>query len=491
MPTIDRRHSLRTKLDQVAYIHIEPDNGGIVLNASGDGIGFRSVAPVDPKAPLRFSVQEENRRVDICGELVWTDELQKIGGMRFDTLNAPAREQILDWIHKSDPIPAERSTLGSVLLKALPANGPHRSVFSFQPALAWWKSGRRLKLSGFSQGLASGVLLSLLAFSVVLFSYAHRRELGESLVRLGEQLGAKRDPGLALRGAPSSLGPENSAGGLKQFAPVVAKSASAATPNKHPIVLADERLPVASPVPAGKPGLAEPNQAISQKPDLESTKTPETKPTGEKNSGSSPTQLMEAAATTPSMNAVMSSEKEGRPSIFKAIQPGTLLPGGIVMPVTVGVSPVNTRDDVQMFFDVGRFKKNWMAQDLSHNVAQLGIRTSVVQRGHLWMSWYQVLAGPYHDEAAEKQLKNELLSHGYDPRPYERGSRDFSFRSRVNVRGSQLPEGDFSIAWETYVTDTKIKLMQGQHLVAAVDGKWVHRDAKFLNNEYVYQTQRD
>lgn len=107
------------------------------------------------------------------------------------------------------------------------------------------------------------------------------------------------------------------------------------------------------------------------------------------------------------------------------------------------------------------------------------------------MSSYQVLAGPYNNEAAEKQLRDKLLSHGYEPRPYERGSRDFSFHSRVSVHGSQLPTGDLSIGWETYVTDTKIKFMQGRYLVAAVNGKWIHRDSKFLNNEYVYQIQQD
>lgn len=485
MPTTtDRRQSLRTKLDQVAYIHIQPDNGAIVLNASGDGLSFHSMAPVNRAAPLRFSVQEQNRHVDICGELVWTDELQKIGGVRFDTLSAEAREQILDWIGKTGPVPAERPRLGAVLLKALPTNGRHRSVFSFKPALAWWKSARHLKVSGFRQGLASGFLLSLLAFSVVLVFYAHRREIGESLVRLGERLGAKQDPGVSLRAAPSLPVPENSAGGLKQVVPVVSKSASAATPSQHAIVLADEKRPVARPLPAGNPDPAKSNQAISPTRDLENT-------TGSTNSVSSPTQPIEDAATTPGMNAVMPLLKQGQPPIFKASQPATLMGVEAGMPITVGVSPVNANSDVEMFFEVGRFRKDWMARDLSKNVAQLGIRTLVVQRGHLWLSSYQVLAGPYHNEAAEKQLKNELLSHGYNARPYERGSRDFSFRTKVSVRGSQLPDGDVTITWETYVADTKVKLMQGRHLVAAVDGKWVQRDAKFSNNEYVYQNQRD
>src|SRR5690348_10372527 len=102
MPTADRRHAPRTQLDQLAYIHIEPDNGAIVLNASGNGLGFHAMAPVERNGPLRFSLKEQNRKIDLCGDLVWTDEVQKIGGVRFTTLTPEAQDQVLDWIHKSN-----------------------------------------------------------------------------------------------------------------------------------------------------------------------------------------------------------------------------------------------------------------------------------------------------------------------------------------------------------------------------------------------------
>lgn len=501
MPTTDRRHASRTKLEQVAYIHIEPDNGAIVLNASGDGLGFHSMAPVDPTAPLRFSVQEQNRRVDICGELVWTDELQKIGGVRFDTLTAEAREQILDWIRTSGPAAAERSTLGAALLKALPATASHRSAYSIKPALAWWKSGTGVKVSGYARGLASGFLLSLLAFSVALFSYAHRRQLGDSLVRLGERLGASRDSGSPLRTAPSGTATlattPAAAVSVKPAARVEAvntakrKSSFTTIPAKHQIASADQIRPAANPVPVRVPSPVQSTHLISPRPELQKTNPSRTKFPTANDSGSSQRQPLPPAVTPPGIDAVISPVQQAHISAAKADQLPTFIHSEAVVPVSLGVSPLNTRSDVQMFFDVGRFKKDWMAQDLSNKVAQLGIRTSVVQRGHLWMSSYQVLAGPYNNEAAEKQLREELRSHGYDPRPYERGSRGFSIRSKVNIHGSQLPAGDFSIAWETYVADTKVKFRQGGHLIAAVDGKWVRCDTKFLNNEYVYRIQHD
>ena len=491
MPTTDRRYTPRTKLDHLAYIHIEPDNGAIVLNASGNGLGFHSMAPVDPTAPLRFSVQKQNRRVDICGELVWTDEFRKIGGVRFDALTLEAREHILDWIRTCDPAPAKRSTLGAALLKALPVNGFRHSVLSLKPALASWKSGKRLKGSGFARGLVSGFLLSLLAFSVMLFCYAYRRELGESLVRLGERLEGTRDTGTPLRFASSAAVTVNSTAAAKAVPSVETKSASAATLGTHQVSSGNDKQLSATPAPIRIPSSAQRTQPISATQDLAKVKTPETKLLGARNSASTRRQPVPTAIIPPSITAVIPPVKQVQPSTSKADQLVSFMRSETTLPLAVAVSPLNTRADIQMFFDVGRFKKAWMAQDLSAKIAQLGIRTSVVQRGHLWMSSYQVLAGPYDNEAAEKQLRDQLLSHGYDPHPYERGSRDVSFRSRVNIRGFQLPLGDCRIAWETYITDTKVKFMEGQYIVAAVDGKWVHRDSKFLNTEYVYQVQHD
>src|SRR6266705_3881635 len=103
MSTPERRHIPRTTMEKLASIHIEPNNGGIVLNVSGEGLCFPSIAAVEKNGPLRFSLLEQNRRIAACGELAWTDEMQKVGGVRFTTLTAEAREQVQNWISKLQP----------------------------------------------------------------------------------------------------------------------------------------------------------------------------------------------------------------------------------------------------------------------------------------------------------------------------------------------------------------------------------------------------
>src|SRR6266852_6263777 len=202
MSTPERRHIPRTTMESLASIHIEPNNGGIVLNVSGEGLGFHSVAAVEKNGPLRFSLLEQNRRIAACGQLAWTDEMQKVGGVRFTTLTAEASEQVQNWISQpAAPLEEHKaSTLGSALLKAFPRLRAQRfdpnavSLNSSLFAAARLRVRAGVKLSGFAKGLATGLVISALWTSVFLLS-AHRRDIGQSLIHLGERLTGERPAG--------------------------------------------------------------------------------------------------------------------------------------------------------------------------------------------------------------------------------------------------------------------------------------------------------
>jgi hypothetical protein len=200
MPTPERRQIPRTTLDRLAYIHIEPNNGGIVLNVSNDGLCFHCIAAVEKNGPLRFSLLEHNRHIAACGELAWTDEVHKVAGVRFTTLTADARQQVQDWISQpAVPLEEHSSTLGSALLKAFPRfrirrsdrNLDSSSSSGFTPAFPKLRVRIRTKAGGFVGGLTTGLLVSALSASGFLL-YAHRRDLGQSLIHLGERLSGER-----------------------------------------------------------------------------------------------------------------------------------------------------------------------------------------------------------------------------------------------------------------------------------------------------------
>ena len=52
--TPERRANPRKRLQKLGYIHVEPDNGAIVLDASGGGIRFYAVAPFHQTGIIQF-----------------------------------------------------------------------------------------------------------------------------------------------------------------------------------------------------------------------------------------------------------------------------------------------------------------------------------------------------------------------------------------------------------------------------------------------------
>jgi hypothetical protein len=97
----ERRQSPRLTLAKLVYIHLEPDSGAIVLNVSESGLAFHAVGPVMQTGVIRFWVSLNlNQRVEASGQLVWTDETRKTGGLRFTALSESARQQIRKWMNQ-------------------------------------------------------------------------------------------------------------------------------------------------------------------------------------------------------------------------------------------------------------------------------------------------------------------------------------------------------------------------------------------------------
>src|SRR6266568_2930803 len=285
MSVPERRQLPRIAIDRLAYIHIEPDNGGIVLNLSDEGLCFHSFAPVERNGLFRFSLLEQNRRISVSGQLAWTDEIQKIGGVRFTTLTTEARQQVETWI--SEPIsPGEEqknSTLGAALLKAVPGLRAHRLpqrvasgrasevgiVSRFKEAAAGFflDTKTRLKLSGFSAGLATGLIVSALCAFMFLL-YGHRRDVGVALIHLGERLATKPEiTGQVAQAAPPAPASTQSIAAelMTSHAPITENRAQ--VPARTPAPIREKEPPVNTPTDPSK------NLRDQQQP---ATKTPTT-----------------------------------------------------------------------------------------------------------------------------------------------------------------------------------------------------------------------
>jgi hypothetical protein len=100
--TPERRQVPRTKLVEIAYIGMGPENGGLVLDVSDGGLSFHAVAPVRPAETIRFLLSfRSHGQIEGAGQVVWTNEMRTVCGLRFTSLSGGAREHLANWTNQS------------------------------------------------------------------------------------------------------------------------------------------------------------------------------------------------------------------------------------------------------------------------------------------------------------------------------------------------------------------------------------------------------
>src|ERR1700720_1314211 len=98
----DRRQTPRTKLVEIAYIGMGPENGGLVLDVSDGGLSFHAVAPVQPAEKIKFLLSlRGHSRIEGAGEVVWTNPMGTVCGMKFTSLSVGALEYLNNWTNQS------------------------------------------------------------------------------------------------------------------------------------------------------------------------------------------------------------------------------------------------------------------------------------------------------------------------------------------------------------------------------------------------------
>jgi PilZ domain len=112
----DRRQTPRTKLVEIAYIGMGPENGGLVLDVSDGGLSFHAVAPVQPAQTIHFLLSlRGHSRIEGAGEVVWTNEMKTVCGLRFTSLSSGAREHLNNWTNQTQmPVSAREKALSPV-----------------------------------------------------------------------------------------------------------------------------------------------------------------------------------------------------------------------------------------------------------------------------------------------------------------------------------------------------------------------------------------
>ncbi len=144
-----------------------------------------------------------------------------------------------------------------------------------------------------------------------------------------------------------------------------------------------------------------------------------------------------------------------------------------------------------MFLEVGKFKDSGGAHKTKDELAQLGFHTSVMQKSRLWMNSYLVLVGPYSTDQQAQVASQTLESRDFTPRPFERGTRNLTLRPGLMLNGTHMPDGDCTVSWESYATDTLVKIEQDHLLVTKTTGRWVPSQMKYRRDAFVFKKNPD
>jgi SPOR domain/PilZ domain len=495
-------------MDKHAYINIEPNNGGIVLNVSDGGLCFHSLDPVRRNGPVRFWFSQDNHRIEADAELAWADATQK-GGLRFMAMPAEAREQIRNWMSQPGaPVAAGQvPTPSAPPLRPFPAPGasPAEAKAAPTPAAAAplavvpQEVRVRVPLRGFSGGFAAGLAVSLLVTVAFLF-HIYRNQVGESLIRLGEQFAARP------QAQTQTVSPmAETAAPAPQTMPLPAALPAPRTVSPPPQIMAPARqtasaalATTAQPQKSLPQPLANPEKPQPAKLETVAASTPAPTEAGNRApeipaiadaraiSSARPTIPLPTTAVAPDTNPIA-----GKSATVAKPEPAKPPSGPADTSRVEGARADSADATSEMYFEVGGFKNRQQAHNATEKLTQLGFPATAIHKNHLWADAYHVVVGPYDDDDEAEATHQNLVSQGFKPRPFERGSRNLVLRSGVTLNGTHMPVGECTISWESYVSDAVVKFVHDSDVVATTSGKWVKREVKYTDDAYVYRKNGD
>jgi periplasmic protein TonB len=95
----NRRQHRRRKPDELTYIDLGPDNGGLLTDAGEGGLAFEGIVALEHGqiVEVEFHLPGMSGGIHAKGQFVWADDSRRGGGLRFVELAEDARRQLREW----------------------------------------------------------------------------------------------------------------------------------------------------------------------------------------------------------------------------------------------------------------------------------------------------------------------------------------------------------------------------------------------------------
>lgn len=433
----ERRQAARTTVESLTYISFGANNRGIVLDISEGGLRFRVLSPIEDTQPLHVWFSAEGNRIDAEGEVIWMDEQQVTGGLRFKSLSAENREQIRNWIAQpaaslgEGEKPVLRQLVAAVPIGKTTALGKLRSTTQLL------KSKQRANAGVFARGLFSGLAVAGVVAGAILL-HVERRNFGEVLIAIGQRL-ASRTPARPMVQAPAP-GVTDDASSSNASEESAAKHAEV---YHEPAVVIDGVSPSTS-----LPIVHSPNSTALVPPALVENKPSEP-----------------AANAAPSVETSKAEAESEAAGLAKSdAEAGGNINAGNV--------------SAERYLDVREFRQKAAAGKMKESLVQLGFHTSVTHKGHLFLSSYHVLVGPYGSDEEVETARNDLEAHGFQPQSHARLSRKLTLPT-LTLADKDTVVKDCIISWDANSSAATVSFLKGNNVVMKAQGRWVKRGVKY------------
>jgi PilZ domain len=493
------------KVNGLAYVNLDPDNGGVILDISEGGLCFQSTAPVRRTEMIRFwfsyrghhmesgrglagdaeiQTRGVSRLIEVRSELAWMDNTLKRGGLRFTNLSDTARQQIRDWIREPALVHVNGGAVG--LIPSVRQSGTQLARVASARMDAVYRRLRSARVwNEFSGGVVAGVFCSACLVGLVLLA-THAHVLGDSLIQIGQRLGGRSwaQAVSAAQGKPQTRSDSTAA----------ATRAAESGPDLEPRATAVPDVPAETVLSTETPQTAKRAEPKHEDAATVTLPVPKVQMVPKVQTASHPSVPSPAAGQALVKNAPpASSPADLVAGVARAVPPEMELANRAVMNIQP-VRPGNVDSSgmhSEKFLEVGKFKEKVLADETSTRLTNLGYPATVMQKAHLFGKSFQVLVGPYNTDPEAETIHKELATRGFSPRSYERGKREFRMPSDLRVGGTRLPVGDCTITWESYKPDAIVKFVDQRGAGVTVQGKWVRQGVKYGQNAVGYERNRD
>lgn len=221
----ERRCVQRKRPGGISYFEFEAGSAGIVLDASEQGLGFQTADAVCRLGARRIWISPRpEERIEITGNVVWTDSSNKTGGLRFLETGEDSSNQIRAWLWQASelevsrqfqlfsgpagseqelPVVRQETRPNENVLDppvASPAKtevdeerpiglGPIPGLPSLFPAnLPAQSPDSQADQRRIAYRLATGFLIGVLVVAVAVLVQMFRPDVGASLIHLGEKI---------------------------------------------------------------------------------------------------------------------------------------------------------------------------------------------------------------------------------------------------------------------------------------------------------------